>query len=95
MTELDLQWNPLTFKALEVIFSVNVDEIVVLNYQNKLDDIRKLFQSWSKRSPTPFNKITVIKTLAIPKLTYLFMTPEGRPGLSDVSPLSTTSGLSV
>ena len=67
------QWNPVTFKALGVIFSVNVDEIVVLNFQNKLDNIRKLFQSWSKRSLTPFVKITVIKTLAIPKLIYLFM----------------------
>ena len=48
MTELDLQWNPVPFKALRVILSVNVDVIVVLNYQNKLDDIIKLFQRWWK-----------------------------------------------
>ena len=71
MTELDLQWITVSFKALGVIFSVNVDAIVVLQFENKLGDIRKLFQSWSKRSLTPFGNITVIKTLAHPKLTYL------------------------
>jgi len=72
MPELKLTWNPPFFKSLGVIFPTNISEIVPLNYENKLNEIRKLLSTWSKRNLTPFGKITVIKTLALSKLTHLF-----------------------
>ena len=65
-------WDPGTFRYLGVIFSTQVNEIVRLNYENKLEDIRKILKIWHKRQLTPFGKITIIKTLGISKLTHLF-----------------------
>lgn len=73
MPELNLSWNPVTFKILGVVFSINVHEIVLINYENKLGDIRKLLNCWSRRNLTPYGKITVIKTLALSKITHLFL----------------------
>jgi hypothetical protein len=73
MPELKFAWNPVTFKVLGIIFCTNMNEIVLLNYENKLVQMRKLLNSWSRRHLTPFGKITVLKTLALSKLTHLFM----------------------
>jgi hypothetical protein len=70
--EFKIQWNPETFKVLGVIFSINMQEIVRLNYENKLFEISKLLNVWSKRNLTPFGKITVIKSMALSKITHLF-----------------------
>lgn len=71
MPELNLNWNPETFRVLGFIFSVNIHEIVLLNYEDKLTEMRKLLNTWSKRNLTPFGKITVLKTLIVSKITHL------------------------
>ena len=73
MPELNFTWNPATLKVLGVIFSTNIQEIVLLNYENKLVEMRKLLNAWARRQLTPFGKITVIKTLALSKLTHAFL----------------------
>jgi exonuclease III len=73
MPELKFVWNPTTFKCLGVIFSINTIDIAQINYEGKLDDIKKVLNAWTRRNLTPFGKITVIKTLVMSKLTYLFM----------------------
>ena len=81
MPELNFNWNPVTFRVLGVVFSTNVHEIVLINYENKLSEIRKLLNTWSRRNITPFGKITVIKTMVISKITHLFMNlpdPDGK-----------------
>ena len=70
---MNVAWNPVTFKVLGVIFCTNMSGIVLLNYENKLVQMRKLLYSWSRRYLTPVGKITVLKTLALSKLTHLFM----------------------
>ena len=45
--------------------------MVELNYNVKIDAIRKLFDNWSKRILTPLGKISVIKSLALSQLNYL------------------------
>ena len=72
MPEVNLHWNPRVFKILGIVFSTNIDDIVNLNYNKKLDDIQRLLTHWSKRQLTPLGKITVIKSLALPKITHLF-----------------------
>ena len=58
---------------LGVVFSTDVNGIVLINYENKLKEMEKLLNAWSRRNITPFGKITVIKTLVISKITHLFM----------------------
>lgn len=53
LNELSLIWNPETFKVLGVIFSLNVRNIVHLNYDDKLGQVEKILKSWSKRNVTP------------------------------------------
>ena len=79
LPDINLQWNPSTFKVLGVTFSVIEKEIASLNFDEKINDIQKLLAGWSKRNLTPFGKIVVKKTLAIPKLTHLLMNlPDAR-----------------
>ena len=76
MRDRNFLWDPggpdeTTFKYLGIKFSTNINKIVDLNFENKINEIEKLLKVWSQRSLTPYGKITVIKTLAISKLTYL------------------------
>ena len=73
MPELNLNWNPATFKVLGVVFSTNVHGIVLNNYENKLKEMENILNAWSRRNVTPFGKITVIKTLVLSKVTHLVM----------------------
>ena len=50
----EFNWNPVVFRALSVVFSTNVHEIVLNNYENKLNEIRKLLNTWSRRNIAPF-----------------------------------------
>ena len=72
MRDKNFIWDPGTFRYLGIIFSVQVEDIVRLNYVSKIEEIRKTLKIWQKRQLTPFGKITIIKTLGISKLTYLF-----------------------
>ena len=58
---------------LGVVFSTIVHETVLINYENKLKEMEKLLNAWSRRNINPFGKNTVIKTLVIFKITPLFM----------------------
>ena len=73
MRDKNFIWNPGIFKALGIKFSVNIEEIVPINYDNKLQEIETLLKTWSKRHLTPFGKITVIKSMALAKLVHLFI----------------------
>ena len=76
MRDRNFLWDPggpneSIFKYLGIKFSTDIKNIVHLNFENKINEIEKLLKIWSQRSLTPFGKITVIKTLALSKLTYL------------------------
>ena len=43
-----------------------------LNFRTKIIDISKILKSWQHRKLTLLGKVTVIKTLALPKLIHLF-----------------------
>ena len=73
MRDKNFIWNPGIFKVLGINFSVNIEEIVSLNYKNKLKEIEGLFKLWSRRHLTPFGKITVIKSLALSKIVHLLI----------------------
>ena len=44
---------------------------VILNYCTRLDSVKKLVNLWSSRGLTVYGKVTVIKSLIIPKFVYI------------------------
>ena len=73
MPEINLDWNPVTFTVLCVVLSTDVLEIVTINFENKLDEMKKVLNAWSRRNLTPFGRMTVIKSLVIYKITYILI----------------------
>ena len=73
-TDLNIAWNPEKFKYLGVYFCTNIDKITTINFEGKLNDINNLLIMWSRRKLTPFGKITIIKSLAVSKITHLLLT---------------------
>ena len=70
---MNLQWNLNAFIFLGVKFTVELRNMPDLNYPKKLEVIKRLINQWSKRILTPKGKITIVKSLLISKLIYLFM----------------------
>ena len=64
-------WGSSCFTLLGIQFSVNLDEMISLNFNEQLPKIKSLLCQWNKRILTPIGKITVVKTLAMPKLNHL------------------------
>ena len=67
------------FDLLGITFNLKQEKMIQLNFHKKLVDIDKLLNMYSKFKLSIIGKVNVIKTLAIPKLVYLFTvlpTPE-------------------
>ena len=60
------------FELLGVQFDNNLNNMD-LNFQTKILSIQKLLSHWSYRHLTPFGKLTVIRSLALSKLSHLAM----------------------
>ena len=76
--DLKLDWSK-SFRLLGIDFCsdlVNMD----CNFDNKINEIRSLFNCWLNRTLTIYGKITVVKTLALSKLSHL---PLVLPNLGD------------
>ena len=68
--ELRLSWVS-KFNLLGIEFSTVLKDIVPLNYAKKIVDMEKLLLQYKKHNLTLMGKVTVVKTLAIPKIVYL------------------------
>ena len=68
-----LDWGSTTFTLLGINFSVNLCEITDMNYGIQIPKVIALIQQWKRRFLTPIGRVTVIKTLLIPKLNHLFI----------------------
>ena len=58
-------------KALGVWFSVKPEEMITLNYEEKVEEIKNLLSCWSYRRLTLFGKIAVLKSLVASQLVYV------------------------
>ena len=68
--DLNLSWvNRFTLLGIE--FDSNLNITVLLNYEKKIYEIEKIFVQYKKYNLTLIGKVTVIRTLAIPKMVYL------------------------
>jgi len=65
------QWRG-KFKLLGIDFDLDVEDITLSNYNKKLNEFQKTLNLWSTRSLTFYGRITIIKSLALPKLVHLF-----------------------
>ena len=71
LSHLKLKWNPTRFSVLGIIYSTDLETIMDLNYNPKIEQIQTLLKNW-QGSLTPLRKITVIKSLTLSRITYLF-----------------------
>ena len=58
------------FELLGIKFDNNLEKMNV-NFEDKIEKIEKLLSHWSYRYLTPFGKVTVIKSLALSKLSHV------------------------
>ena len=78
-TPLALKWCK-TVKALGVHFSYNNEESLQKNFYDKLRGIKSQMRLWSWRGLSLFGKVTIIKSLLLPKVLYvssIFPSPLG------------------
>lgn len=66
-SRLKLDWNNTNFDLLWIKFLVNLDDMINLNYNAKLEDIKKPIKQWKLRELTLSGRLTVIKSLVIQK----------------------------
>ena len=81
-----------TNKILGITMTTNgkYEDLIKLNYDEKKAKIKiNIIQSWSKRSLTLFGKVTIIKSLIVPQLTYLLsvLPNPGQHYLKDIDSL--------
>ena len=67
--ELQLQWDK-NFKLLGIRFDNNLNTMES-NFYDKIEEIEKMLASWLYRYITPYGKVTIIKSLALSKLSHV------------------------
>ena len=67
---LGIKWPTEPIKALGVFFTYDHKLSHSKNFSEKIVDIKKLFNIWSSRGPFLYGKVTLIKSLLIPKIIY-------------------------
>ena len=72
-TKYKLTWGATTFKVLGIMFDINLDKMVMTNFENKIESIKRSISHWNRRNITPLGKITIVKSLFLPLLTHLFV----------------------
>jgi hypothetical protein len=71
--ENDLDWST-SFVALGVNFPVlDISSITECNILPKIQNMKHLLNTWSYRNLTPLGKVTVIKSLILPKISHLLI----------------------
>ena len=68
-----MNWQKSHFRILGITFTLDLREITKINYESKLEEIKQLINSWSKRILFLIGKNIVIKTLALPNLNHLII----------------------
>ncbi|KAL9983202.1 hypothetical protein ACROYT_G005340 [Oculina patagonica] len=79
MKPLGIKWPQDPIKALGIFFTYDKKLLYLKNFSEKLDKIKKLINIWSSRGLSLYGKVTIIKTLLLPKVVYissLLPTPE-------------------
>ena len=70
-TDFNLKWAH-KFTLLGIDFDSDLAEMDT-NFRKKLEEIKNLYKNWLYRHLTPFGRVTVIKSLAMSKLTHVVL----------------------
>ena len=69
--DLKIIWSK-QFRLLGIDFDADLSKMDT-NFKTKMEEIKKLYKSWLYRSLTPIGRITIIKTMALPKLSHVVL----------------------
>ena len=61
-----------SFKTLGIWFSKNPKEMVTLNFNKRIENIKKILFTWNSRTLSLKGRITIIKALVLPQILFLF-----------------------
>ena len=73
MPHLKFDWNPDKFKILGIWFTADLADCERLNFDEKFQEVKKLFTVWLKRLITPLGRVAVLKSLILSKLVHLWL----------------------
>ncbi len=69
---LKITWNfDGCFDFLGISFNTNLNEMVKQNYDDSFNLMKKLIAIWKKRHLTVLGRVVVVKSLVLPKLSYI------------------------
>jgi hypothetical protein len=68
-----LDWGSTSFNLLGIDFSFGLQRMTEVNYSRQTPKIKSMLQHWKRRILAPIGRVTVVKSLIIPKLNYLFL----------------------
>ena len=68
---LGIKWPSEPIKALGVFYTYDQKLLLEKNFIENLDKIKKLINVWSSRGLSIYGKVTIIKSLVIPKFVYV------------------------
>ena len=71
--EYNIQWADSNFTFLGIDFTVDLIDITDLNIDKRLTEISTVIKHWNRRIISTLGRITVLKTILLPKLTHIFM----------------------
>ena len=60
-----------SFSLLGIDFNTDLKQMIKNNYESKVQIIKNTLNSYKKRHMSMLGKVTVLKTIIIPKLVYL------------------------
>ena len=60
-----------SFTLLDIEFNTDLKQMIKNNYESKVQIIKNTLNSYKKRNLSILGKVTVLKTIIIPKLVYL------------------------
>ena len=66
-----IKWPDEPVKALGVYYTYDIKLLHEKNFIERLDSVKKLINIWSSRGLSLYGKVTIIKSLLIPKFVYI------------------------
>ena len=68
----EMCWGKSKFSLLGIRFSVNLHDIPHINFDIAMTKVKTELKSWKFRLLSPLRRITVLKTLILPKFIHSF-----------------------
>ena len=69
--KLGIKWPDEPIKALGVYYSYDIKLLHEKNFIERLDSVKKRINIWSSRGLSIYGRVTIIKSLIIPKFVFL------------------------